>query len=170
MIKNLLTLLIAAAAVLAAQAQTLTFPRMDLNAGIHRIDAEVAATQGTRMQGLMFRKALGEANGMLFVFTENARHCMWMRNTLIPLSVAFMDEKGRILNVEDMQPQTSARPCRRRGRAQGHRRRHADFRHRAGALPAVAFRPEKSGARQTASRAAADPPRDGQTGRWLPRR
>ena len=111
MIKNLLTLLIAAAAVLAAQAQTLTFPRMDLNAGIHRIDAEVAATQGTRMQGLMFRKALGEANGMLFVFTENARHCMWMRNTLIPLSVAFMDEKGRILNVEDMQPQTENNHC-----------------------------------------------------------
>ena len=111
MIKNLLTLLLAAAAVLAAQAQTLTFPRMDLNAGIHRIDAEVAATQGTRMQGLMFRKALGEANGMLFVFTENARHCMWMRNTLIPLSVAFMDEKGRILNVEDMQPQTENNHC-----------------------------------------------------------
>ena len=49
--------------------------------------------------------------GMLFVFPEIAKHCMWMRNTLVPLSVAFLDEKGRILNVEDMQPKTEDNHC-----------------------------------------------------------
>jgi hypothetical protein len=49
--------------------------------------------------------------GMLFVFPEVAKHCMWMRNTLLPLSVAFLDEKGRIINVEDMQPKTEVNHC-----------------------------------------------------------
>lgn len=88
-----------------------SFPRMDLTAGIHRIDAEVAHTQATRMQGLMFRQAMAEPHGMLFVFAEKAQHCMWMRNTLIPLSVAFLDDSGRILNIEDMQPKTENNHC-----------------------------------------------------------
>lgn len=86
-------------------------PRLDLTAGFYRIDAEVAADQSNRMQGLMQRKAMGANQGMLFVFTEAARHCMWMRNTLLPLSVAFLDEQGRVLNIEDMQPQTEDNHC-----------------------------------------------------------
>ena len=86
-------------------------PRMELNAGFHRIEAEVAADQNNRMQGLMFRKSLAANQGMLFVFPRVDRHCMWMRNTPLPLSVAFLDEEGRILNVEDMQPQTETSHC-----------------------------------------------------------
>jgi uncharacterized membrane protein (UPF0127 family) len=86
-------------------------PRMELTAGFHRIEAEVAADQANRMQGLMQRRAMGANQGMLFVFPQAARHCMWMRNTLLPLSVAFLDEEGRILNIEDMQPQTENNHC-----------------------------------------------------------
>ena len=86
-------------------------PRMELNAGFHRIEAEVAADLNNRTQGLMFRKSLAANQGMLFVFPRVDRHCMWMRNTLLPLSVAFLDEEGRILNVEDMQPQTETSHC-----------------------------------------------------------
>jgi uncharacterized protein len=91
-----------------AQAQ---MPRIELNAGIHRIDAEVAADQQNRMQGLMNRRNMASNQGMLFVFTHPDRHCMWMRNTLLPLSVAFLDEQGRILNIEDMKPQTENNHC-----------------------------------------------------------
>ena len=86
-------------------------PRMELTAGFYRIDAEVAADQPNRMQGLMHRRSLPAHEGMLFVFPTAQRHCMWMRNTLLPLSVAFLDEQGRILNVEDMQPQTETSHC-----------------------------------------------------------
>jgi len=86
-------------------------PRMELSAGIYRIEAEVAANQENRMQGLMQRRSMGANQGMLFVFPQAERHCMWMRNTLLPLSVAFLDEQGRILNVEDMKPQTDTSHC-----------------------------------------------------------
>ena len=85
--------------------------RIDLTAGFHRIEAEVAANQPNRMQGLMMRKSLAANHGMLFVFPQSERHCMWMRNTLLPLSVAFLDEQGRILNIEDMQPHTENNHC-----------------------------------------------------------
>jgi len=91
-----------------AQAQ---MPRIELNAGFHRIDAEVAADQQNRMQGLMNRRSMAANQGMLFVFTQPDRHCMWMRNTLLPLSVAFLDEQGQILNIEDMKPQTENNHC-----------------------------------------------------------
>ena len=91
-----------------AQAQ---MPRLELNAGFHRIDAEVAADQQNRMQGLMNRRSMATNQGMLFVFTQADRHCMWMRNTLLPLSVAFLDERGQILNIEDMKPQTENNHC-----------------------------------------------------------
>lgn len=86
-------------------------PRVDLTAGFYRIQAEVAARDPDRMQGLMHRRNMPANHGMLFVFAQAARHCMWMRNTLLPLSVAFLDEEGRILNIEDMQPQTEDNHC-----------------------------------------------------------
>jgi uncharacterized membrane protein (UPF0127 family) len=72
----------------------------------HVIRVEVANTEDSRRTGLMFRDALGENQGMLFVYETEGRHAMWMKNTLIPLSVAFIDRSGRIINIEDMQPQT----------------------------------------------------------------
>ena len=86
-------------------------PLLELTAGFHRIEAEVAANQPNRMQGLMMRKSMPANHGMLFVFTQAERHCMWMRNTYLPLSVAFLDEQGRILNIENMQPQTENNHC-----------------------------------------------------------
>jgi uncharacterized membrane protein (UPF0127 family) len=72
----------------------------------HELKVEVAATDEQRTQGLMFRKNLGPNEGMLFIFDEPAYHAMWMKNTLIPLSVAFVDASGEILNILDMEPQT----------------------------------------------------------------
>lgn len=92
----------------AAQAQ---LPVVQLSAGIYLIRAEVAADMSSRAQGLMFRKSLPANGGMLFIFDAPEIQCMWMKNTLVPLSVAFMDEHGVILNVEDMQPQTEQTHC-----------------------------------------------------------
>ncbi|NJD89839.1 MAG: DUF192 domain-containing protein [Betaproteobacteria bacterium] len=72
----------------------------------HALRVEVAATVEQRMQGLMFRTKLGADDGMLFVFDEPGYHSMWMKNTPLPLSVAFVDGEGRILNILDMEPQT----------------------------------------------------------------
>jgi uncharacterized membrane protein (UPF0127 family) len=86
-------------------------PVMELTAGFHRIEAEVASDSQNRQIGLMNRKAMPAQRGMLFVFTEKNTHCMWMRNTFIPLSVAFIDDQGVIINIEDMQPQTENNHC-----------------------------------------------------------
>jgi uncharacterized membrane protein (UPF0127 family) len=102
---------LAAVLVAAVPAAHAELPGVILTAGIHVIHAEVANTMSTRSQGLMFRKGLTANHGMLFVFDITERHCMWMKNTLIPLSVAFMDEQGAILNVEDMKPQTEDTHC-----------------------------------------------------------
>ena len=86
-------------------------PTVQLQTGLYLIKAEVAANYTTRMQGLMQREKMGANEGMLFVFPERDKQCMWMKNTLLPLSVAFIDESGVILNVEDMQPQTENSHC-----------------------------------------------------------
>ena len=86
-------------------------PSVQLAAGMHLIQAEVANSMGTRMEGLMHRKSMPEGSGMVFVFDENATHCMWMKNTLIPLSVAFIDESGAIINIADMQPHSEQSHC-----------------------------------------------------------
>ena len=95
----------------AALAQQPPLPTTPLNAGIHLIQAEVADTAVTRAQGLMLRKAMAQGAGMLFLFDELAGHCMWMKNTLIPLSVAFIDERGKIINIADMQPLDETSHC-----------------------------------------------------------
>ncbi|MBK7415852.1 MAG: DUF192 domain-containing protein [Dechloromonas sp.] len=106
--KKILTMLALAAWGASPLAE---MPVMELTAGFHRIEAEVAADAQNRQVGLMNRKAMPPQRGMLFVFTEKNTHCMWMRNTFIPLSVAFIDEEGVIINIEDMQPQTEDNHC-----------------------------------------------------------
>jgi uncharacterized membrane protein (UPF0127 family) len=98
------------AAILAAPAFA-QHPVAQLNAGMHLIRAEVVSEPGTRAQGLMYRKSMAQNAGMLFIFDEAAVHCMWMKNTLIPLSVAFIDDRGAIVNIADMEPQTEASHC-----------------------------------------------------------
>jgi hypothetical protein len=95
----------------AALAQQPRLPVIELSAGMHRIHAELADSFSTRMQGLMRRPELAQNDGMLFVFDEDAAHCMWMKNTLIPLSVAFLDAAGSVINVADMKPQTEQTHC-----------------------------------------------------------
>jgi len=77
-----------------------------LKVGTHSLRVEVVANDAERAQGLMNRKSLGANDGMLFIFDEPAYHSMWMKNTLIPLSVAFLDAQGVILNILDMEPHT----------------------------------------------------------------
>lgn len=110
-----LSILAASAALLFSTAgyaqQNQTFPVTSLNIGINLIKAEVATTPAQREQGLMFRDKLGPNEGMVFVFDGPETVCMWMKNTLIPLSVAFMDEHGAIINVEEMKAQTLDSHC-----------------------------------------------------------
>lgn len=109
--KSFVRLLCAALAFSVPVAHAADFPVVELSVGIYRIEAEVAYTEPAREQGLMRRKAMPVWHGMLFVFERGASHCMWMRNTLLPLSVAFLDGDGRVINVEDMQPQTDNTHC-----------------------------------------------------------
>ena len=81
-------------------------PQVELVINKHVLTAEVASNDADRMQGLMHRRMMPESRGMLFVFPNVAYHGMWMMNTWIPLSVAFIDEAGAIINIEDMQPHT----------------------------------------------------------------
>jgi uncharacterized membrane protein (UPF0127 family) len=104
--RTALVFLALAAAPAAAQ-----HPVVQLNAGMHLIRAEVVSDPGTRAQGLMHRKSLAPSAGMLFIFDEPAVHCMWMKNTLLPLSVAFIDDRGTIVNIADMEPHSETSHC-----------------------------------------------------------
>lgn len=95
--------LLAASLLAAADAR----PRMaTIKVGPHPLRVEVVATDADRARGLMHRESLGRDDGMLFIFDEPAYHTMWMKDTLIPLSVAFVDAGGTILNILDMEPRT----------------------------------------------------------------
>ena len=102
----LIGLALAAAPALAQQ-----LPTVQLRAGMHLISAEVAADYETRARGLMHRKSLAQNAGMVFRFEQPSVQCMWMKNTLIPLSVAFLDEKGTVINIADMQPHSEQSHC-----------------------------------------------------------
>ena len=100
-------LLCALLLVAGAAAQADLFKRSaQIKVGTHPLRVEIAASDGDREKGLMFRRSMGANDGMLFIFDEPAYHAMWMKNTLIPLSVAFVDGEGVILNILDMEPET----------------------------------------------------------------
>ena len=105
-----LALAFLACAVFAQEPQT-NLPRVKLSAGMHVIDAQVAATPDQRMTGLMHRKEMPQHEGMLFVFDTPAQQCFWMKNTLLPLSIAFLADDGTIVNIAEMKPQTLDSHC-----------------------------------------------------------
>lgn len=94
-----------------AQDQPQKLPAVTLNAGMHLIQAMVAKSQDERSTGLMHRKDMGPNEGMLFIFEQPATQCFWMKNTLLPLSAAFVRDDGSIVNIEDMKPQTTDGHC-----------------------------------------------------------
>ncbi len=100
-----------AAGALVALASQARAELVDVKFGPRLLKAEVAATPQARQVGLMNRKSLADNVGMLFVFPSGMRVCMWMKDTLIPLSVAFLDDEGRILNIADMQPGSLQTHC-----------------------------------------------------------
>jgi uncharacterized protein len=104
-IARVLACMLLLAATVHAVAQQ-KFGTAQIKVGPHPLKVEVALTDPQRMQGLMYREKLGKNDGMLFIFDEPAYQSMWMKNTLIALSVAFLDADGVILNVLDMEPQT----------------------------------------------------------------
>jgi uncharacterized membrane protein (UPF0127 family) len=99
------------AALLYGAAALAQLPAVELKAGMYLIRAEVAADFATRARGLMHRESLAPNAGMLFVFEAPASQCMWMKNTLIPLSVAFLDDSGAIINIADMAPHSEQAHC-----------------------------------------------------------
>lgn len=98
----------------AVQAQS-GMPVTTLTAGMHLIKAEIASTDAQRAQGLMARESLPANAGMVFVFDAPATQCMWMKNTPLPLSVAFIGADGSIVNIEDMRPLALDSHCSRKG-------------------------------------------------------
>lgn len=95
----------------AQEAPQLKLPRIKLQAGMHQIDTQLAATPEQRSTGLMFRKDMPQHEGMLFVLEQPASQCFWMKNTLLPLTAAFIADDGRIVNLADMKPQTTDSHC-----------------------------------------------------------
>ena len=107
----LITALSAATPAAAQQIPQTGLPVVELGAGMHLIHAEVARTDEQRAIGLMARKEMAPNAGMIFVFEQPAQQCFWMRNTLIPLSAAFVADDGTIVNIVEMQPLSDASHC-----------------------------------------------------------
>jgi uncharacterized protein len=98
-------------ASLAQEEPQTDLPRIKLGAGMHQIDTQVAQTPQQRQIGLMWRKAMPPHEGMLFIFEQPSKQCFWMMNTLLPLTAAFVADDGTVVNLVDMQPQTTDSHC-----------------------------------------------------------
>ena len=109
-IKLLAPLFLLGSSLALAQVNT-GLPTIELKAGIYRIQAELADTPKAREVGLMNRTSMPTNSGMLFVFEQKAGHCFWMNNTKIPLSIAFITDDGKIVNIEEMQAETTNNHC-----------------------------------------------------------
>jgi uncharacterized membrane protein (UPF0127 family) len=112
--KKILSILFVCALVSAAQAQgspQLDLPRTKISAGMYLIDTQVAATPEQREIGLMFRQQMPQGEGMLFVFDRPGEQCFWMKNTILPLTAAFVADDGTVVNLADMKPQTTDSHC-----------------------------------------------------------
>ncbi|MBU3613619.1 DUF192 domain-containing protein [Polynucleobacter sp. Latsch14-2] len=102
--------LVSAAGPVLAQVNT-GLPSIELKAGIYRIQAELADTPKAREIGLMNRANLPTNSGMLFIFEQKAGNCFWMKNTKLPLSIAFIADDGKIVNIDEMQAETTNNHC-----------------------------------------------------------
>jgi uncharacterized membrane protein (UPF0127 family) len=108
---SLLLALLLAGAALAQETPQTQLQRITLTAGIHQLDIQVALTPEQHQIGLMYRAAMPQGEGMLFVFPSASKQCFWMKNTILPLTAAFVADDGSIVNLEDMQPQTTDSHC-----------------------------------------------------------
>ena len=104
-------LALAPTALWAQQAPQPRLPTVSLGAGMHNIVAEVASTPLQRQIGMMMRTEMAQHEGMLFVFEQPEVQCFWMRNTLLPLAIAFVADDGRIVNLSEMQPRSDDSHC-----------------------------------------------------------
>lgn len=114
--KHIAIALLGLAAALGNLSHAQDSPQMDLqrirlSAGMYVIDTQVALTPEQRQIGLMFRKNMPQHEGMIFVFEEASQQCFWMKNTLLPLTAAFVADDGTIVNMADMKPQTTDSHC-----------------------------------------------------------
>ncbi|MBS0465967.1 MAG: DUF192 domain-containing protein [Proteobacteria bacterium] len=108
---QLLAALTLATGALAQGSPQMNLQRVELTAGMHRIEAQVAASPQERQIGLMFRRDMPQHEGMLFVFEQPATQCFWMKNTPLPLTAAFVGDDGSIVNLADMQPLSEDSHC-----------------------------------------------------------
>ena len=105
-------LLTACSTLLHAQgAPQMDLPRTKITVGMYLIDTQVAATPEQRSTGLMYRQQMPQAEGMLFIFDHPSEQCFWMKNTLLPLTAAFVADDGTIVNLADMKPKTTESHC-----------------------------------------------------------
>ncbi len=95
----------------AQEVPQLDLPRIKLTAGMYQIEVQLALTAEQKQLGLMQRREMPLHEGMLFVFDQPATQCFWMKNTLIPLTAAFVADDGSIVNLVDMKPQTTQSHC-----------------------------------------------------------
>ena len=110
--KTFLTIVAALASCAAlAQEPQMDLPRVKLSAGMHLIDAQLARNTDERSVGLMYRKEMPQHEGMLFEFEQASQQCFWMKDTLLPLSIAFVADDGTVVNVDEMKPQTLDSHC-----------------------------------------------------------
>ena len=109
-----LALLLGWATAALAQEGPQKLPAIQLSAGMHLIRAEVAQSPDQRSIGLMHRPSMGPNEGMLFIFEQACQQCFWMKNTLLPLSIAFLADDGSIVNIESMKPQALDSHCSKR--------------------------------------------------------
>ncbi|APC06745.1 hypothetical protein AOC10_09445 [Polynucleobacter asymbioticus] len=111
LLRTLLALLFFITSSLVFAQVNVGLPTIELKTGIYRIQAELADTPKAREVGLMNRANMPANSGMLFVFEQKAGHCFWMNNTKIPLSIAFIADDGRIVNIDEMQAETTNNHC-----------------------------------------------------------
>ena len=104
-------LALAPAASAQSPATPQDLPALTLQAGMYNIRAQVAQTPPQRQVGLMYRKTMPANDGMLFIFESSETHCFWMKNTLLPLSIAFIGDDGSIVNIADMKPLDESAHC-----------------------------------------------------------